>query len=97
MSIFLILVTIISSPPFVIFHYCYLPFPYFHCFLPCLFVTLLRLMILYILVHKGWLCHSIHSSLGIDSEILALELLYGRGFRHLFMIEESLLILYVSR
>ena len=73
MSIFITLTIIISSPHFVIFHYCYIHFPYFHCCLPCLFVTLLRLMILHILVHREWLCHSIHSTLGIDSKILALE------------------------
>ena len=96
MSIFITLAIIISSPPFVIFHYRYLHFSYFRCCLPCLFVTLLGLMILHILVHRTWLCHSLHSSLGIYSEILAERLLYGRGFRHLFVIGETLLILNAS-
>ena len=79
MSIFITLTIIISFPPFVIFHYCYIPFPYFPYCLPCLFVTSLILTILHILVHKGWLCHSLHSTIDIDLEILACEITLWEG------------------
>ena len=97
MSIFINLAIIISSPHFVTFHYCYLPFPYFHCRLPCLFVNLLKLMILHIWFIEGGYVTLFTAPLALIQRFWLERLLYGREFRHSFVIRESLLILYVSR
>ena len=47
-------------------------------------------MILHILVHRGWLYHSLHSPLTLIQIFWVERLLYGRGFRHLFLIGEEL-------